>query len=180
MLMTICAYFQVYVEHARCCNSYRYLQREDHFHRGSQRKPYHVCRTSAPSSPHQQVSWIDNGTDVPLGVMNLNTPLQASHKRATLNQTTQFNITDEAAFGRFTAAMITQPNFTWHLVSNGLRVNALKFPVATGIHFNKMVTLGGIDNFQGNVVLQDFQLPSDAPDGQGINFVAVTGLNNTR
>lgn len=111
--------------------------------------------------------------------MNLNVPLQAAHKRATLNQTTQFNITDQDAFGRFTAAMITQPNFTWHLVSNGLRVNALKFPVATGIHFNKMVTLNGINNFDGNVLLQNFQLPSDAPNGAGINFIAVTGLNNT-
>ena len=98
---------------------------------------------------------MDNGTDVPLGVMSL-TPLQASHKRATINQTTQFNISDEAAFGRFTAAMITQPNVTWHLVSNGLRVNVLKIPVATGIHFNKMLTLNGINNFAGNVTLENF------------------------
>ena len=92
-----------------------------------------------------------------MGVMEL-TPLSAAHKRATINQTTQLNITDEAAFGRFTAAMITQPNFTWHLKSEGLRVNALKFPVAKGIHFDKKLTLNGINNFNGNILLKEFQV----------------------
>ncbi|KAI5120964.1 hypothetical protein M0805_006636 [Coniferiporia weirii] len=123
------------------------------------------------------VSWVVNDTDIPLGVISL-TPLHASHKRATINQTTTFNISDEDAFGRFTAAMITQPSFTWHLKSKNLRVNALKFPVAKGINFDKKVTLNGINNFDGNVVLKEFQLPSDSPEG-GINFVAVTELNNT-
>ncbi len=52
--------------------------------------------------------------------------------------------------------MITQPNFTWHLQSNNLRVNALKFPVAKGIKFDKKVMLNGINNFDGNVVLKQF------------------------
>ncbi|KAI0072486.1 hypothetical protein K474DRAFT_1678619 [Panus rudis PR-1116 ss-1] len=123
------------------------------------------------------VSWKINGSDIPLGTINLS-PLQASHKRATINQTTLFQISDEDAFGTFTEAMITQPNFTWHLKSEGLRVNALKFPVATGIHFDKEVTLNGINSFDGNVKLVDFQLPSDSPNG-GINFIAETQLNNT-
>lgn len=89
------------------------------------------------------------------------TPLTAKHKRATINQTTLFNIADENTFGTFTETMITQPNFTWHLKSNGLRVNALKFPVATGIHFDKKVTLNGINSFDGNVKLQEFQVSAD-------------------
>lgn len=37
----------------------------------------------------------------------------------------------------------------------------------------------GTNNFTGNVILKDMQLPSDNPEG-GIDFVAVTQLNNTR
>ena len=104
------------------------------------------------------VSWVNNGTDVPLGQLTLS-PLQASHKRATINQTDRpFTITNETNFGLFTAAMITQPNFTWHMFSENLRVNALKFPVATGIHFDKRVTLNGINSFDGNVELVQFQV----------------------
>ncbi|PPQ99716.1 hypothetical protein CVT24_009699 [Panaeolus cyanescens] len=112
------------------------------------------------------INWVEpDGTETRLGSMVLQT-LQAKHKRATINQTVTFDISDEAAFGRFSAFLITSPNFTWHLRSEDLRVQALKFPVAKG--FN---------NFDGNVVLKDFQLPSDNPAG-GINFVAVTELNN--
>jgi len=75
--------------------------------------------------------------------MELGEPLSAKSKRATLNQTSTFNVSDSAAFGDFTTAMITKPNFTWILESNNLRVNALKFPVAKGIHFKKSVTLNG-------------------------------------
>ena len=39
-----------------------------------------------------------------------------------------------------------------------LRVNALKFPVAKGLHFDKQVTLNGINNFDGNVKLKEFQV----------------------
>lgn len=37
----------------------------------------------------------------------------------------------------------------------------------------------GINNFEGNVVLKEFQLPSDSPEG-GINFYTVTTLINPR
>lgn len=95
----------------------------------------------------------------PLGVMDLQ-PLYAksSTKRAPLDQTTTFNITDEDAFGEFTAAMITRQNFTWRLTSNNVQANALKFPAAKGLHFNKDVVLNGINNFDGYVVLEDFQV----------------------
>ncbi|KAI0340460.1 hypothetical protein BDW22DRAFT_1360443 [Trametopsis cervina] len=123
------------------------------------------------------VTWKVNGSSIPLGTITLS-PLEAKHKRATINQTTTFVISDEAAFGEFTKTMITQPNFTWNLHSENLKVNALKFPTAKGIHFDKDVTLNGINSFNGQAKLLEFQLPSDNPSG-GINFVATTGLNNT-
>ncbi|KAF8840051.1 hypothetical protein BDN67DRAFT_1054007 [Paxillus ammoniavirescens] len=124
------------------------------------------------------VSWIDGSTKVPIGYMQLST-LYAKNKRATINDTTMFYITDQDAFGRFTSAMITSQNFTWQLESYSLSVQAEKFPTAHGISFNKMLTINGTDNFAGNVLLQDLQLPSDNPAG-GINFVAVTQLTNPR
>lgn len=124
-----------------------------------------------------RVSWIqDDGTETPLGTMNLST-LSAKHKRAKINDNTTFMITDEAAFGRFSAHLITAPNFTWHMQSSNLHVQAVKFPVAKGISFDKKVTLNGFNSFDGNVVLKDLQLPSDNRAG-GINFKAVTQLNN--
>ena len=99
----------------------------------------------------------DENTEIPLGQIQLD-PLFAKQKRATIDQSSTFEIQDQAAFGQFTAAMITQPSFTWRLKSEQLRVNALKFPVAKGLHFDKQVTLNGINNFDGNVKLKEFQV----------------------
>lgn len=126
------------------------------------------------------VTWIDgppdSGTKRPLGYMDLE-PLHAKHKRAELNQQSRFFVTDQDAFGDFTAAMITRPNFTWLLESNNVAVRALKFPTSNGIKFRKVTTLPGINNFNGNVKLVDFQLPGDDPAG-GISFLATTEMNN--
>ncbi|KAF4598358.1 hypothetical protein EYR38_006760 [Pleurotus pulmonarius] len=123
-----------------------------------------------------RVTWLDGDDEVPIGMMNLS-PLSTKNKRATINDTTVFNITDEAAFGRFAGQMITAQNFTWRLESENLHVQALKFPLSKGINFKKDVTLNGFNSFSGNVALKDFKLPSDNPQG-GIDFVAVTTLNN--
>ena len=88
------------------------------------------------------VSWINGTDEVPIGYMSLST-LHASNKRATLNDTTTFYITDQDAFGRFTSWMITSQNFTWRLQSYNLNVQAMKFPTAHGISFNKVLTING-------------------------------------
>ncbi|KIJ38952.1 hypothetical protein M422DRAFT_258368 [Sphaerobolus stellatus SS14] len=124
------------------------------------------------------VGWVQTlgSSPLPLGSMSLDS-LSAKHHRAELNQATTFTITNESNFGLFTAALITDKNFTWHLESNDLRVNAMKFPVAKGIKFKKDVLLNGINNFDGQVKLVNFELPADSPDG-GIKFTATTELNN--
>ncbi|KAH9961311.1 hypothetical protein BC827DRAFT_1260505 [Russula dissimulans] len=122
------------------------------------------------------VSWVNDSEEVPLGLFNLK-PLNVRKKRAYVNQTTDFTIADEDAFGRFTQHMITSKNFTWRLRSNDLRVQALKFPISKGVTFEKDLTLNGINNFDGSIVLKEFQLPSDNPEG-GINFYSVTTLTN--
>ncbi|CDO73852.1 hypothetical protein BN946_scf185016.g9 [Trametes cinnabarina] len=123
------------------------------------------------------VTWVPpSGSPETLGSFTMQ-PLQVRSKRAYINQTVPFTITDEDAFSRFTTAMITQQNFTWRLTSDKLSVQALKFPRANGLHFDKDVTLNGMNNFDKHISLVDFQLPSDSPEG-GINFRATTGLDN--
>lgn len=85
----------------------------------------------------EQVTWIDGDDENPiernLGVFTLPDVLYAHSKRAELNQTTQFNITDPEAWGDFTVAMITRPNFTWHMTSSNLKVRALEFPICLSV-----------------------------------------------
>jgi len=92
------------------------------------------------------VAWVvgtgDSENVTHLGQMNF-TAISAKSKHATIDQSPMFQIDNEEAFGNFTGFMITKPNFTWRLTSNNLRVNALKFPVATGIKFSKDTTLNG-------------------------------------
>lgn len=118
----------------------------------------------------------DNETEVPLGNMVLDS-LVAKNKQAQINQTTEFNITDQDAFGQFTQAMITQEQFIWRLASDNVKVNALKFPTASKLRFRKDVQLQGINSFSGGVVLQDFSLPGEDPSG-GIKFSTTTTLTN--
>ncbi|KAF9451269.1 hypothetical protein P691DRAFT_757432 [Macrolepiota fuliginosa MF-IS2] len=119
-----------------------------------------------------------NSTGMKLGHTDAFEALHATHKRAKVDQTRTFTIEDQAAFSEFTRFMITSPSFSWRLHSNDLHVQALKFPVAKGIEFNKRVDLQGINGFSNNVALLDFKLPSDNPAG-GLDFIAVTQLNNT-
>lgn len=128
-----------------------------------------------------RVSWMrdygnDNETEVPLGSMWLD-DLVAKNKRATIDQTTLFNITDEDAFGSFTQDMITKERFTWRLASDNLKVNAAKFPQAKNLRFRKDLTLSGINSFAGGVTLKDFSLPGVDPAG-GLRFSTTTTLTN--
>jgi hypothetical protein len=110
------------------------------------------------------VTWVDQDDSgeerlVHLGYMGMD-PIyaQGSQKRAYINSTSTFNITDEDAFGEFTTAMITRQNFTWRLKSGNLNVRAMSFPTAKGIRFSKDVVLTGINSFNGHVALQDFRV----------------------
>lgn len=77
-----------------------------------------------------------------LGTMNLG-EISTSHKRATINQNTTFQITNQGVFEQFTSVMITSSTFQWQLQSKNLRVQAAKFPVSKGIKFDKTITLQG-------------------------------------
>ena len=124
------------------------------------------------------ISWTNGtGSQVPLGSFFL-MPLTVKKKRAYINQTVHVAIDDEAAFSEFTSALITQPNFTWTLATKKVDVRALTFLSAHNINFQKDVHLSGMNNFQDNITLVDLQLPRDASEGGGIEFVAMTGIHN--
>lgn len=89
-----------------------------------------------------RVSWVNGSEETPIGEFTLE-PLKAKKKRAYLNQTTEFSITDQEAFGRFTQYMVTSNNFTWRIRSDQLNVRALKFPVSKGLSYEKDLTLKG-------------------------------------
>lgn len=82
-------------------------------------------------------------TGIKIGHTDAFDELHARHKRAQVNQTRTFVIEDKAAFSEFTRFMITSPTFSWRLHSDNLHVQALKFPVARGIKFDKRVDLKG-------------------------------------
>ena len=88
------------------------------------------------------VSWVNASVEVPLGFFNLES-LYVKKKRAYINQTADFTITDQGAFERFTQHMITSNNFTWRLRSDDLHVRALKLPVSKGLGFKKDLHLSG-------------------------------------
>jgi Protein of unknown function (DUF3712) len=123
------------------------------------------------------VYWDNGGNSTQLGLISQFDDIKASHGHAGIDSPAFFQITDEELFGQFTSYMITAPSFTWQLQSENLKVRALKFLVASGIHFNKTINLTGIENFGGNVQLVSFALPQDDPAG-GITFNAITALEN--
>ncbi|OAQ30530.1 hypothetical protein K457DRAFT_18046 [Linnemannia elongata AG-77] len=109
-----------------------------------------------------------------LGSMNL-PDAKASGGRGDLIADATFSIADEAAFGSFSADMMSNEKFTWKLKSTvtivalGRTVNNLKL--------DKDLEVLGMGGFPGVQILK-FDLPSDAAPGQGINLVIDTAMNN--
>lgn len=66
---------------------------------------------------------------VPIGYFSLDN-IYANNKRAPINDSTKFYITNETAFGEFSQKLINSQNFTWRLECDSLTVQALKFPVS--------------------------------------------------
>jgi hypothetical protein len=91
-----------------------------------------------------EVYWIEENRDeTKIGTFNLS-PLKTSRKsRAEIAQNTTFTIADEAAFARFSGYLITSSSFQWRLRSKNLKAHAVKFPVAKGISFDKVIKLNG-------------------------------------
>ncbi|KAE8213110.1 hypothetical protein CF327_g3310 [Tilletia walkeri] len=111
-----------------------------------------------------------------LGEFNLRR-VGAAAGHARLRQLTQFNISDEEAFGQFTEFLLTQEEFTWNLNCSNVHVAAFSFlPTFKNLQFRKHVVFKGMANFT-DVKILDFQLPGDDPAG-GITLAVKTALTN--
>ncbi|KAF9992742.1 hypothetical protein BGZ80_003570 [Entomortierella chlamydospora] len=109
-----------------------------------------------------------------LGTMNL-PDTKASGGKGNLNAAATFTINDESAFGSFAADMMGKESFTWVLKST-VTIVALGRTVPN-LNLNKELVLAGMNGLP-NVQILKFDLPSDAADGQGINMVIDTAMNN--
>ncbi|KAH8929904.1 hypothetical protein BT69DRAFT_11228 [Atractiella rhizophila] len=121
-----------------------------------------------------------------IGTFQLRT-LNAAGGEAKLNQSSVFAV--EQAFGDFAAFLLTQPEFEWTLKTGGVNVLALGFLKANGLSMTKRVKFEGINNFfpsdkevkdgtASKPRITGFDLPSDATNGEGIQFQATAVLFN--
>ncbi|KAF9123909.1 hypothetical protein BGW39_008606 [Mortierella sp. 14UC] len=112
--------------------------------------------------------------DVLLGSMSL-PDAKASGGRGDLVADAQFAIADQAAFGTFSADMMSLKEFTWKLKSK-VTIVALGRTVSD-LTLDKDLVVLGMGGFPDVTILK-FDLPSDAAPGQGINLVIDTAMNN--
>jgi hypothetical protein len=104
-------------------------------------------------------------------------PIHAiADKGAQFDVPSNFVINDQDAMEKFAAYMINNDEFVWDIVTNDVSVNALGFTF-TGIKMEKFVTLKGAKGFKDSVVINNFDLPSDDPNG-GITLVCNTTITN--
>ncbi|SAM05156.1 hypothetical protein [Absidia glauca] len=86
-------------------------------------------------------------------------------------------ITDQDAMQDFATYMINNEDFVWDIVSDDVAVTALGFTF-TGIKMEKFVTLKGANGFKGAVTINQFNLPSNEPNNDGITLIADTTIVN--
>ncbi|KAG0335580.1 hypothetical protein BG004_008396 [Podila humilis] len=112
--------------------------------------------------------------EIQLGSMVLH-ETKASGGKGKLEDSTTFEIKDVDAFGKFSADMMNQAEFKWVLKSK-ITLVALGRTVSD-LNLDKELLLQGMGGFP-NVKILKFDLPSDAPNGGGINLAIDTAMNN--
>ncbi|GJJ73031.1 hypothetical protein EMPS_05389 [Entomortierella parvispora] len=98
-----------------------------------------------------------------IGSMTLG-EVKVSKGKGDIVQTTQFQIKNTTAFGDFAKVMLSADGFTWTLNSKAT-IKALGQTIKN-LSINKNLVMHGLNNF-ANVQILGFDLPADAPDGNG-------------
>ncbi|KAF9426865.1 hypothetical protein BGZ94_005885 [Podila epigama] len=112
--------------------------------------------------------------DQHLGSMNL-PDTKASGGSGSLIASSLFTINNADAFGNFAADMMNKPTFVWTLRSK-ITLETLGMTIKD-LQLNKELELDGMGGFP-DVRILNFDLPSDAAGGQGINMAIDTAMNN--
>ncbi|GJJ74828.1 hypothetical protein EMPS_07186 [Entomortierella parvispora] len=110
-----------------------------------------------------------------LGEMDPLPDTKASGGSGTVEGKSRFTIADEAAFSAFSKNMLGDKSFTWSLQST-VTIRAMGRTIEN-LKLNKEISLLGMNGFP-EVEILSFNLPSDAPNGQGINLEMSTAMHN--
>ncbi|KAF9163147.1 hypothetical protein DFQ26_002901 [Actinomortierella ambigua] len=116
------------------------------------------------------VSWRDKK----LGTMTLSS-VSASGGKASILDSTYFSISDIKAFSDFSKEMLNIKEFTWVLNSK-VTVKALGQTIKN-LDLSKHLTMLGMNGFD-QVRIDSFDLPGDAPGGEGARVRLVTSMHN--
>ncbi|KAG0055970.1 hypothetical protein BGZ83_006737 [Gryganskiella cystojenkinii] len=100
---------------------------------------------------------------VAIGSMNLD-PVHVKSGKGDISQSTGFTILDKTAFTEFAKTMLSADTFVWTLTSKAT-LKALGQTIKN-LNVNKNLNMNGLSNFS-NVKILKFDLPADAPDGNG-------------
>ncbi|KAG0264521.1 hypothetical protein DFQ27_001190 [Actinomortierella ambigua] len=110
-----------------------------------------------------------------LGEMTDMPQTEASGGKGSIEGTASFTVTDEAAFSSFSKDMLGQKSFVWNLRGK-VEIRAMGRTVSD-LDLSKDIEMLGMNGFPEVNILK-FDLPGDAPNGQGINLVIDTSMNN--
>ncbi|KAF9299752.1 hypothetical protein BGZ74_008681 [Mortierella antarctica] len=116
------------------------------------------------------VSW--NGIEI--GSMTLGT-VHVSKGKGDILQTTTFKILNTQAFGDFAKVMLSADGFAWTMHSKAT-VSTLGQNIKN-LKIDKRLDMNGLNNF-ANLQILGFNLPSDAPDGNGALVSIQASIDN--
>ncbi|KAG0239190.1 hypothetical protein BGW41_007881 [Actinomortierella wolfii] len=116
------------------------------------------------------VSWKDKT----LGSMTMSS-VKAAGGKATIADSTYFSISDVDAFSEFSKEMLNIKEFTWVLNSK-VTIKALGQTIKN-LNLNKELTMLGMNGFD-QIRIDSFDLPGDAPGGDGALVRLVTSMHN--
>lgn len=98
---------------------------------------------------------------------------------AQLDFTADFSVADVDHLANFTVALLTTESFEWDISGEDLTVSAIGIDVPGISLTTKTVTLAGMNNLAGGVVVNSFDLPANDPAG-GIHLTLNTRVHNVR
>ncbi|GJJ70130.1 hypothetical protein EMPS_02479 [Entomortierella parvispora] len=101
--------------------------------------------------------------DQTIGSMSLD-PVHVKGGKGDILQSTGFTIQDKEAFAAFAKTMLSADTFAWTLTSTAT-LKALGQTIKN-LNVNKVLNMNGLSNFS-NLKILSFNLPADAPDGNG-------------
>ncbi|KAF9363221.1 hypothetical protein BGX34_004627 [Mortierella sp. NVP85] len=123
-----------------------------------------------------QVYWVRGPNDEPkAGQMTLGAIEKAAFAPAEFTHSTMFEIEDPQLFGEFAKVMLSSEQFLWRVMSK-IDVTVIGRTIKD-LNIDKVMGLNGLKNFN-NLKVLSFDIPSDAPNGEGVLVSASASIVN--